>query len=58
MFSSEKISNTNLRCLYKTDIVDNVEPSISVTLGKASKQPTTRDISTIIVVLPQETEET
>ena len=35
MFSSEKVSNTNLRCLIKTDIVDNVEPSISVTLGKA-----------------------
>merc|ERR1711911_36630 len=34
MFSSEKISNTNLRCLIKTDIVDNAEPSISVTLGE------------------------
>jgi len=34
MFSSEKISNTNLRCLIKTDIVDNVEPSITVTLDK------------------------
>jgi len=37
MFSSEKVSNTNLRCLIKTDIVDNVEPSISVTLGEGKK---------------------
>merc|ERR1712126_184020 len=37
MFSSEKVSNTNLRCLIKTDIVDNAEPSISVTLGEGKK---------------------
>jgi hypothetical protein len=32
-FSAEKIINTNPRCVIKTEIVDNSEPTIAVTLG-------------------------
>lgn len=36
LFSSQKVVNTNPRCLIKTDIADNCEPTISITLGKST----------------------
>ena len=34
LLSSEKVANTNPRCVIKTDIADNIEPTVSITLGK------------------------
>lgn len=34
ILSSEKIQSTNPQCVFKTDIVDNCEPTLAVTLGK------------------------
>lgn len=37
LFSSQKVVNTNPRCLIKTDIADNCEPTISITLDEGKK---------------------
>ena len=34
LFSAEKILSTNNQCTVKTEVVDNVEPTITLNLGK------------------------
>lgn len=34
LFSSERVTNTNPRCIIKPEVVDNCEPTIAVTLGR------------------------
>ena len=34
LFSAEKILSTNNQCTVKTEVVDNVEPTITFNLGK------------------------
>lgn len=53
LFSSERVTNTNPRCIIKPEVVDNCEPTIAVTLGRLVTNCSWNKITKIFSALDQ-----